>query len=486
MTVEQRERVSTGIGGLDEVLEGGLIAGRSYLFRGPAGAGKTIFGLHFLQAGIDAGESTLFVNLEESLDDLRADAASLGFDVDAIDFLDLSPGAEVFTEDRSYEVFSAAEVEQEPLAEAVTDRVREVEPDRVVLDPITQLHYLTSDDYQFRKQVVGIMRYLGGTGATVAFTAQEIADLPAEDLQFISDGTVRLERRPTGRRISVPKFRGSGSRSGDHAFRITGEGVVVYPELDPTVHGRSFDPEGVPSGVPELDALLNGGFERGTVNIVSGPTGVGKTTLGTQFMKEAAGRGDRSVIFLFEESERTFLQRSTAVNLPVERMIERGTLQVREVEALDLSPQEFAAMVRHEVEVEGTDIVMIDGISGYRLTLRADEESMVQRLHALGRYLKNMGVTTLLIDETADVVGDFHATQENVSYLADSIVFLRHLELQGELRRAIGVLKKRTSDYERTLREFSITGHGVSVGDPLTNLRGILSGPPEFVDAEED
>ncbi|MFB6303739.1 MAG: ATPase domain-containing protein [Haloferacaceae archaeon] len=484
MTVPERERVSTGIAGLDEVVQGGLIAGRSYLFRGPAGAGKTLFGFHFLQAGVDAGESALFVNLEESIEDLRADAASLGIDVDAIEFLDLSPGAEVFTEDRSYEVFSAAEVEQEPLAEAVTERVREVDPARVVIDPITQLHYLTTDDYQFRKQVVGLMRFLEGTGATVAFTAQETADLPAEDLQFISDGTVFLDRGPTGRRVSVPKFRGSNTRSGDHAFRITDDGVVVYPELDPTVHGRSFEREAVPSGVPELDSLLNGGFERGTVNIISGPTGVGKTTLGTQFMKEAAGRGERSVIFLFEESERTFMQRSTAINIPVDRMVERGTLQVREVEALDLSPQEFAAMVREEVEEEGASIVMVDGISGYRLTLRGAEESTIQRLHALGRYLKRMGVTTLFIDETADVVGDFHATQENVSYLADGIVFLRHLELQGELRRAIGVLKKRTSDYERTLREFEITGHGISVGDPLTGLRGILGGTPEFVDDE--
>lgn len=484
MTGDGAGRLSTGIEGLDAILHGGLIRDRSYLLRGPAGVGKTIFGLHFLQAGIDAGEQTLFVNLEESMEDLRANAAALGFDVESVAFLDLSPSAEVFTEDRSYEVFSAAEVEQEPLTAEITERVREVEPARVVVDPITQFRYLTSDDYQFRKQVVGFMRFLKREGATVMFTTQETPDLPTEDLQFISDGTVELHRTETGRGVSVPKFRGSATRAGDHVFRVTDEGVRVFPELDPGRHGRSFDDEWIPSGVPELDSLLNGGFARGTVNIVSGPTGVGKTTLGTQFMKEAAGRGDRSVIFLFEENERTFMQRSTAINIPVDRMVDRGTLQVREIEALELSPQEFAAMVREEVEEEGADIVMLDGISGYRLTLRGESDTTVQRLHALGRYLKNMGVTTLFIDETADVVGDFHATQENVSYLADGIVFLRHLELQGELRKAIGVLKKRTSDYERTLREFEITHHGIAVGDPLTSLRGILSGTPEFVDGD--
>jgi circadian clock protein KaiC len=109
---------------------------------------------------------------------------------------------------------------------------------------------------------------------------------------------------------------------------------------------------------------------------------------------------------------------------------------------------------------------------------------MLQRMHALGRYLKNMGVTTIFVDETRSITGEFNATQENISYLADNIVFLRHLELQGELRKAIGVLKKRTSDFERTLREFEITEHGIKVGEPLTNMRGILSGTPEIVRSE--
>lgn len=139
-------------------------------------------------------------------------------------------------------------------------------------------------------------------------------------------------------------------------------------------------------------------------------------------------------------------------------------------------------MVRDEVEGNDTDIVMIDGISGYRLTLQGEEEKMLQRMHALGRYLKNMGVTVILVDETANITGEFIATQQNISYLADNIVFLRHLELKGEMRKAIGVLKKRTSDFERTLREYEITEHGVSVGNPLTNMRGILSGTPELVE----
>ena len=478
------DRLSTGIDGLDEILHGGLIPERSYMLRGPAGSGKTILGLHVLEQGLRADETGLFINLEEDLDDLKANAGALSFDTDAIEFLDLSPTADVFTDDQSYEVFEAAEVEQDPLSEEIVETVTEVSPDRVVVDPLTQFRYMTSGEYQFRKQIVGFMRFLKQQGATVLFTVQDTEDLPTDDIQFITDGTILLDDTGHGRTISVPKFRGSATQDGNHAYRISDTGIDVYPALEPGRHNTEFAAEDISSGVPEVDELLNGGLTRGTVSIISGPTGVGKTTLGTQFMKEAAGRGERSVIYLFEESKKTFMSRSRAVDIPVDDMVERGTLQVREVEALERSPQEFGHMVRTEVEQHDAKIVMVDGIAGYKLTLRGEEETMLARMHALGRYLNSLGVTTIFVDETKNITGDFNATQENMSYLADSIVFLRHLELEGELRKAIGVLKKRTSDFERTLREFEITGHGVTVGEPLTGMRGILSGTPELVERD--
>ncbi|WP_017344164.1 ATPase domain-containing protein [Halorubrum sp. T3] len=483
MTSPTAERASTGIAGLDEILSGGLVPERSYMIRGQAGSGKTILSLHFLQQGVDEGETALFVNLEEDLRDLKANAAALGFDTDAIEFLDLSPGADAFVEDESYEVFEPAEVEREPLTDRIVEGVTAVDPDRVVVDPLTQLRFLLSDDYQFRKQVVGFMRFLKDRGATVLFTVQNTESLPTDDLEFITDGTIRLDAASYGKTVSVPKFRGSATQGGDHAYRVTDSGIEVYPALQPGVRNAGDGRfEQISSGIPEVDELLHGGIERGTVSIVSGPTGVGKTTLSTQFMKEAAGRGERSVIYLFEETRGTFLARSRAVNIPVDQMMEKGTLEVVEVEALERSPQEFARMVRDEVEGRDADIVMIDGISGYRLTLRGGDDQMLQQMHALGRYLKNAGVTGVFIDETRNVTGQFRATMENVSYLADNIVFLRHLEVDGEIRKAIGVLKKRTSDFERTIREFRITEHGITVGEPMSGLRGILSGTPEVVE----
>ncbi|PAU82610.1 recombinase RecA [Halorubrum salipaludis] len=486
MSTPLTDRASTGVAGLDEILSGGLVPERSYMVRGQAGSGKTILSFHFLQRGVDEGETALFINLEEDARDLKANAAALGFDTDAIEFLDLSPSADVFVEDDSYEVFEPSEVEREPLTEKIIEGVTAVDPDRVVVDPLTQLRFLLSDDYQFRKQVVGFMRFLKDREATVLFTVQNTESLPTDDLEFITDGTIRLATAEYGKTIDVPKFRGSATQGGEHAYRITAEGMEVYPALQPGAHARDATFEQASSGVPEIDDLLNGGIERGTVSIVSGPTGVGKTTLSTQFMKAAADRGERSVIYLFEESEETFRTRARSVNISVDEMIEAGTLRVEEVEALERSPQEFARMVRTEVEERGADIVMVDGIAGYRLTLHGERDQVLQQLHALGRYLKNMGVTTIFVDETRDITGEFRATMENVSYLADNIVFLRHLEVDGELRKAIGVLKKRMSDYERTIREFRITADGIAVGEPLSGMRGVLSGTPEMVDPDRN
>ncbi|MFB6301386.1 MAG: ATPase domain-containing protein [Haloferacaceae archaeon] len=478
------ERVSTGISGLDDILHGGLLPDRSYMVRGQPGTGKSILALHYLTAADARDETSLYINLEETEDDIRRNAASVGISVDDVEFLDLTPESTEFTGDRTYDVFSPGEVEEESLTETITERVRDVEPDRVVIDPMTQISYLAPDEYQFRKQILALSRFFGQAGATLLFTSQAGATPTDDDLQFMSDGVIDLGYADIGRTIDVPKFRGSDTRSGDHVMRIRDTGIDVYPELEPGAGMAEFTAETVSSGIPELDEQLLGGIERGTVTIISGPTGVGKTTTGSQFMKEAAGRGERSAIYMFEESTGTFLERSDAVNIPVREMLGRGTLTVEEVETLEFSPQEFANKVRADVEDEGTRIVMLDGIRGYNLSIRGDEAELRRKLHRLCRYLKGKGVTVVLIDEVASVTGDFEVTRGGVSYIADNILFLRHIEMRGELRKVIGVLKKRTSDFQRTLREFEITEHGIKIGEPLTNLRGILRGTPELADEE--
>ncbi|MDB9525849.1 ATPase domain-containing protein [Oscillatoria sp. CS-180] len=473
-----QKRLSTGVAGLDTVLSGGLIPNQAYLIRGKTGTGKTTSGLHFLTQ-TSSEETALFITLGEAEAKIRHNAENLGFDLTNIHFLDLGPSADFFAADKSYDIFSPADVERGSITEQIVQSVQTLKPKRVFIDSITQFRYLARNSYQFHQQMLSFIRYLIDEGATTLL-GSEIGNLtPDDDLQFLSDGIITLQALDDRRTIQVDKFRGSSFIEGTHSLRLDDDGMCVFPQLKPDKFRRSFEPTIISSGVPALDELMHGGLERGTITIITGPTGVGKTTFGIQFMKEAAGRGERSVVYTFEESEASILHRCEAINIPVKAMVEQGTLNIDAVEALALTPEEFVQAVRQEVENQNTRIVMLDSISGYRLSIRGD--NLVNHIHALCRYLQNMGVTTLLVNEIEGVTGDFKVTGQGLSYLADNIVFFRHLEIRGELRKAIGVLKKRLSNFEHTLREFEITRYGIKVGPPLSNLRNILSGVPEQI-----
>ncbi|ERT06864.1 recA bacterial DNA recombination family protein [Lyngbya aestuarii BL J] len=474
-----QNRLSTGISGLDEVLYGGLISERAYIVRGGPGCGKTTIGLHFLQAGILEGEISLFITLGEAEVQLRSIASALNFDQNKFHFLDLSPSSEFFTQAQSYDIFSPADVERDPLTQKIVAQIETLKPQRVFIDSITQFRYLANDKFIFHKQISAFLKFLKERKITVLLTTESSSEAPDEELQFISDGIINLEFNSYGRNLSISKFRSSNFRPGNHAMRLTDSGVLIFPRLLPDEFKQSFPTETISSGIPDLDELLQGGLERSTITIISGPSGVGKTTLGMQFMKEAAGRGERSLVCTFEESIDTLTRRCESVNIPVKAMVERGTLCILSIEPLLYTPDEFANIVRQEVEKQSAQIVMIDSMSGYRLSFQ--QENLTNHLHSLCRYLKNMGVATLLINEMEWITGDFRVTELGISYLADNIIFMRYLEIRGELRKAIGVLKKRLSDFEKTLREISITRYGIKVGKPLTNLRGILSGNPEII-----
>jgi len=476
------QRVLTGVSGLDEILQNGFISGQAYLTRGGTGTGKTTLGMHYLGTGVAQQEPTLLITLGEPEQRLRRNAANIGIDLEGISVLDLTPSKEYFAENLTYDIFSPADVEREPTTQKIMAEVKRIQPQRVFIDSMTQFRYLATDNFQFHQQVLSFIRFLTDQGCTVLLTSESTATNADDDLQFLCDGVIDLayNRSEDLRTLEIIKFRGSDFRGGTHVVRLTHVGMSVFPRLRPESFGNEFVSESISSGVPEIDELLHGGIERGTVTVVTGSTGVGKTTFGLQFMKEAAGRGERSVVYSFEENKETMLHRCEGVNIPVAAMLEQDTLSVVQVEALLLSPDEFAQQVRQEVEQNQARIVMIDSISGYQLSIRGGE--LIKRLHALCRYLQNMGVTVILVNETETITGEFKATGMGISYLADNIIFLRHLEVRSELHKAIGVLKKRLSGFENTLREFEITRYGLKVGPPLTNLRRILSGIPDWTD----
>ncbi|WP_461833206.1 ATPase domain-containing protein, partial [Desulfothermus sp.] len=335
------------------------------------------------------------------------------------------------------------------------------------------------DAFQFRKQVLSLIRFLIENGATILFTSEASTEAPDEDLMFLSDGVINLEVKADARIIEMSKFRGSEFIPGLHSYKIGQGGVKVFPRIIPELYTLDFEYKVVSSGIPEVDELLKGGLEMGTITMISGPTGVGKTTFSMIFLKEAAGRGENSVVYSFEETEEKLIKRCESVNIPVKSMIDSGRLKIRRIEPLTLVPDEFANMVREDVEQFGAKVAMIDSTSGYEMAMGG--ENPREHLHAVCRYMANMGLLVLLPTEIRDITGTFKVSDQHISYLADNIIFLRYIETKGELRRAIGVLKKRLGDFEKTLREYSITRYGIRVGEPLKNLRNILSGTPESV-----
>ncbi len=473
-------RLSTGIAELDDILQGGFIPWRTYLVRGGPGSGKTTLGLHFLTAGAVRNEATLYISVGEPEEQILKNARSIGLDMNNIAFLDLSIHSEFFAELQNQRAFDPELVQHDSITQKIIQQIEVLKPQRVFLDSMTQLRLLLPDIFQFRKQVLSFLHFLIEQSATVLFTSESGDTTSDEDFQSICDGIINLHFAEGERMLSVTKYRGSGFHSGQHSIRLTEKGMEVFPHLLPEMYKREFVVESISSGIPELDQLLHGGLERGTISILTGPSGVGKTTLGLQFMKEAAGRGERSFVYTFEENEETIIRRCESVNIPVRAMIERGTLSIKQIEPLYYTPDEFAYKVRREVEQEQTSIVMIDSVAGYSLSVRG--KSLVSHIHALCKYLQNLGIAVLLVNEVEAITGAFRATEVGISYMADNILFLLYIEMGGEMHKAIGVLKKRLTDFERSLCEIEISRYGIKIGKPLKGLRGILSGTPLLID----
>ncbi|MCX8026439.1 MAG: hypothetical protein N3A62_01105 [Thermodesulfovibrionales bacterium] len=477
MSDTSKKRLSTGIKGLDEILMGGFIPQRAYLVRGGPGTGKTTLGLHFLKAGVANNERVLFISLEENEQSIRANASKIGIDISGIEFLDISPTPDYFTKVQSYDIFSPAEVEREPITNEIIKTIERIKPTRVLIDPITQFRYLSSDVFHFRKQILSFLNFLKSNGCTVVFTSENFTNLSDSDLQFIADGIIELEFGEYGRNMMITKFRGSEFLGKSHSMKIIRQhGITVFPRLVPEDYSVEFKHDKVISGVKELDNILHGGIERGTVTFISGPSGVGKTTVGCHFIREGAKAGLRSVFYSFDEEIEITKRRCESIGIWSKDVINQDTLLIEKIEPLKYTGDEFAQKVRHEVENKGAKIVMIDSIAGYRLSIEGKDIS--SHLHALVKYLQRMGVVVLLSVETHNLTGEFRLTDYEISYLADNIIFLRYIEVDGMMSKAIGVLKKRLSDFEKGLYEFQITNKGIRIGKPLSNLKGILTGTP--------
>src|SRR3954454_15747183 len=291
-------RLSTGIQGLDQVLNGGLLPGQNYMVRGISGAGKTTLAMQFLMEGARRGQAGLFIGLTESEAELRHSAAVRGWSLDGIHILDLHPGSdEPFSPDSQYTIYHPADVELAPTTRKITEAMERLQPARVVFDNLTEVGFLTRDALRYRRQVLGLRDYLLASGATTLFLAETNHRQFDIEIMSIVHGVITLERSRgrhgmTRRTLEVEKYRDSEFEEGVHALRTTTGGLEVFPHLLATEHGRDFAEEATSSGVAGLDLMLGGGLERGTSTLLSGNAGTGKSTLGLSVLAEAARRGE--------------------------------------------------------------------------------------------------------------------------------------------------------------------------------------------------
>ncbi len=485
MTSPTRERVPTGIPGLDDVLCGGLPANRLYLIQGDPGVGKTSASLQFLLEGARLGEATLYVTLSETREEIAGVMASHGWDIDAITVFELNvgvPQTDLQAEENT--LFVPAEVEFGERMEALLREVDRVKPARLVIDSCSELRLLAQTPLRFRRHILALKEDLSRRQCTIFMLENPIKGGDVL-LQSLVHGVIEMQQLAPlygaeKRRLRILKMREVRFRGGYHDLTMRRGGVIVYPRLVAADHVREFAAGYLTSGVPELDALLGGGLDRGTSTLFLGPPGSGKSALAILFASAAAERDERVAMFTFEEGMHTLHARSTALGMPLTGHLAAGHITVRSIDPAELAPGEFAHAVRHAVEEGGARVVVIDSLNGY-LHAMPDEQYITLQLHELLSYLRQQGVVTIMIAAQHGLMGPGMTTPVDVSYLADGVVLFRFFETSGRIRRALSVVKKRSGAHEDTIRELVFSPQGILVGEPLHAFQGVLTGVPTFL-----
>jgi circadian clock protein KaiC len=473
---------ATGIVGLDAILGGGFPKDHVYLIQGDPGAGKTTLSLQFLLEGVKQGEKGLYITLSETKRELHAVARSHGWDLTGVEINEHLVSEETLSEEEDTTIFHPSEIELGQTVSRILEEVERVGPQRVVLDSLSEIRLLSQSNLRYRKQILALKQYFTNRGATVLFLDDKTAEGNDLQLHSVPHGVILLERRAPlygapRRRLEIIKLRGVDFRGGYHDFNIRRGGIELYPRLI-AARDRGEGGDGhLASGIAEIDALLGGGLELGSSTLIMGPAGVGKSTLAAQYALAAANSGKRAALFIFDESRRSLLKRSAAVGMDMTTSLKDELITAQQVDPAELAPGEFANLVRTAVERDDAKLVIIDSLNGY-LNAMPEERFLTLHLHEMLTYLSDHGVATILVMAQHGLIGSNMISSVDVSYLADCVVLLRYYEAEGELHKAISVMKKRSGAHEKAIREFSMGADGLNVGPPLKHFRGILSGIP--------
>lgn len=479
----QSGKASTGIEGLDQILRGGLPRDEMHLVQGSGGTGKTTLALQFLLAGARAGEACLYVTLSQTERGLANVARSHGWSLDGVIVHELSPGTVADRIAAHQTVLHTADVELGEVTRELRDLVEKVKPRRAVFDSIGVIGLLAGSATRYHREIVVLRQFLAGHGCTALFVGDWADDGEHDtnansEFHSLTASVIHLEQTAPDygdvrRRLRVMKVRGVPFDGGFHNFRIRAGGLEVYPRLDTTsVSYRAF--ERLPSGIRTLDALLGGGLEHGTACLLVGPSGVGKSTVASVFVRAAAARQEHASVFLFDERPETFEARAEGVGISLAAYRERGAIAIDLVDTSRITAGEFAYRVRSAVEGDRSKLIVIDSLTGY-FNAMDDTRMLAVQMHEVLNYASRRGVLTLLLVSQEGFVSTGPSATVDVSYLSDTVLALRTFEANGTIRRCIAAAKKRQGEHQTTIRELFISSAGVDVSEaPLTGFEHIF------------
>lgn len=474
-------RLDAHIEGLEVITHGGLPRGRLTLVAGTSGSGKTIFATQFLVAGARSGEPGVYVTFEEQPSRITTDMKSFGWDLEALqenDKLCFVNASLNFMEDTQY----SGTFDLSPLVARVKSAVERIGAKRVAMDSIGALIDQFQDRGPARRALFEIAAALAEAGVTTVMTAERSDDYgPVAQYgfeEFVADAVVLLRNALSDekrrRTIEVLKIRGGSHARGEHLFTIRpDDGIVVVPNA---VIGFEHDSstERVTSGNLELDEMLNGGLLRGSLVLVSGPTGTGKSLLATQFVGGGASSGERVLFTSLEESSHQITRNAKQWGIDFDSHLADGSLHLMASPPEAMPLEEHLLRIKAAVDRYKPTRVAIDSLTA--LERVSTVQSFREYVIGLAFYLKERGITGLLTAASRGSNGSESLTDLHVSTITDTIIVLQYVATEERLSRGVSVLKMRGSDHDKRLKEYRIGGDGLSIEDPFGSMQGVWVG----------